>query len=167
MTTTVLDAKISEDENKIINTSSLVTPTALNTKISKVENKISDNSKQNTTQQSSKLMSESFAARSKQADLVNKTDKLTNFNKRITSNKTKHLAVQKKLNSLITKDYNFFLGRVYDTSNHGSQNTLVYQPTLDTLQYKNTKVLILFLVRNQREYLIQNISHYILLSYIE
>ena len=60
-------------------------------------------------------MTEIFA-RLKQADLVNKTDfnnKLTSFNKRITLNKTKHLEVQKKLNSLIMKDYNFFLGRNY------------------------------------------------------
>ena len=40
---------------------------------------------------------------------MNKTNfdnKLTNFDKRITSNKTKHFEVRKKLNSLITKDYN-------------------------------------------------------------
>ena len=45
-----------------------------------------------------------------QANLVTKTEfdnKLTSFNKRITSNKTKHLEVRKKLESLITKDYNF------------------------------------------------------------
>ena len=43
---------------------------------------------------------------------MNKTDfdnKLISFNERITSNKTKHLEVQKKLNSLITKGYNFFI----------------------------------------------------------
>ena len=48
-----------------------------------------------------------------QANLVTKTEfdnKLTSFNKRITSNKTKHLEVQKKLDSLITKDYGFFSG---------------------------------------------------------
>ena len=58
----------------------------------------------------------------------------------ITSNKTKHLEVQKKLNSLITKDYSFFLGRSY-----------VYQPALDTLELKKSlvkKVLIMFLVGN-------------------
>ena len=48
-------------------------------------------------------------------------NKLTSSNKIITSNKTKHLAVEKKLESLITKDYNFFLGRTYFTSNDGSQ----------------------------------------------
>ena len=56
---------------------------------------------------------------------MNRTDfdnKLTNFNRRITSNKTKYLEVQKKLNSLITKDYNFFFGRNYFTNNDRSQN---------------------------------------------
>ena len=65
--------------------------------------------------------------------------KLTSFNKNITSNKTKYLEVQKKLNSLITKDYIFFLGRMYFTSNDGSQNKFVYQPTLDTLELKKDK----------------------------
>ena len=37
-------------------------------------------------------------------------------------------------------DYNFFLDRVYFTSNDGSQSTFVYQPTLDTLELqKNDK----------------------------
>ena len=62
--------------------------------------------------------------------------KITSFNKRITSNKTKHLEVQKNLNSLITKYYTFFLDRSFFTSNNGSQNLFVYRPTLDTLELK-------------------------------
>ena len=72
---------------------------------------------------------ENFAARLKEADLLNKTDfdnKLTSLNRRITSNKTNHLEVQKELKSLMIKDYNFFLGRIYYTSNDGSQNTFVF-----------------------------------------
>ena len=114
-----------------------MTTTVFNTQISEFENKIPDNSKYITTQEFNKLKAENFATRLKQADLVNKADfdnKQTSFNKRITSNKTKHLEVQKKLNSLITKDYNFFLGRAYFTRNDGSQNTCVYQPTLDALE---------------------------------
>ena len=41
---------------------------------------------------------------------MNKSDfnnKLISFNKRITSNKTKYLEVQKKLISLVAKDYVF------------------------------------------------------------
>ena len=64
----------------------------------------------------------------------------------MTSNKTKHSEVQKKLNSLKTNDYNFLLGRTYFTSNDG---------TLDALEKKKTKVLIMFLVGNQTEYSIQ------------
>ena len=111
---------------------------------SEVENKIPDNSKYITTQESNKLTTENFAARLNQVDLVKKktTDfdnKLTSFNKRIASNKTKYLEAQKKLNSLITKDHNFFLGRIYFTSNDGSQNAFIYQPTLDTFELKEGK----------------------------
>ena len=66
-----------------------MTTTILNTKISEVENKIPDDSKYITTQKFNKLTAENFAARLKQADSLNKTDfdnKLTSFNKGITSN---------------------------------------------------------------------------------
>ena len=138
-TTTVLNSKIREIENKIPNTSKLVTTIILNTKISEAENRIPNHDKYITTPEFNKLTAESFAVRLKQANLVIKTDfdnRLTSFNRGITSNKTKHLEVQKKLNSLITKDYNFFLGRNYFTGNDGSQNTFVYQPTLDILELK-------------------------------
>ena len=35
----------------------------------------------------------------------------------------------------------------------------VYQPTLDTLELKNIKALIMFLVGNQWDYLILHLSH--------
>ena len=70
---------------------------------------------------------------------TNFDNKLTSFNNRITSNKTKHLEVLKNLNSLITKDNNFFLGEIYLTSNNGSQNTFVYQLKLDTLELRKDK----------------------------
>ena len=142
VTTTVLNSKISEVENKIPNTSSLVTITALKTTISEVENKVPDHTKYITTPELNKLIAKNFAATLKQANLVNKTDfdnRLISFNKQITSNKTKHLEVQKKLNSLIIKYYHFFLARIYFTSNDGSQNTFFYQPTLDTLELKKDK----------------------------
>ena len=56
------------------------------------------------------------------------------FNRTINSNKTKYLEVQKRLSSLAAKDYNFFFGRIYFTSDDGSQNMFVYQPTLDILE---------------------------------
>ena len=108
VTTTVLNTKISEAEDKMPST--LMTTTILNTEISEVENKIPDNFKYITTQEFNKFTTENFAAILEQADLVNKIDfdnKLTSFDRRITSNKTKTLEVQKKLNSLITNDYIF------------------------------------------------------------
>ena len=89
-----------------------MTATVLNAKISEFENKISDNSKYITFEEFNNLTAENFPARLKRADLVNKTDsdnKLTNFNRRITSSETGNLELQKKLNSLITKDWFFFL----------------------------------------------------------
>ena len=139
MAITVLNTKVSKVENKIPNTTHLVTTNVLNSKISEVENEIPDNSKYITTREFNKLTAENFPARLKQANLVKKTDfdnKLTSFNKRITSNETKHLGVDKKINSLTSKYYTVFLGRIYFISNDGSQNTFVYQPTLDTLELK-------------------------------
>ena len=70
---------------------------------------------------------------------MNKTDfdnKLTSFNRQINLIETKKLEVQKKLNSLITNDYNFFLGTIYFISNYRSQNTFLFQATLDALELK-------------------------------
>ena len=100
MTATVLNTKISKVENKIPNTSSLATATVLNININEVENKIPDNSKYTTTQEFIKLPAKKFEATLKEADLGNKTgydNTLTSFNKRITSNKAKHLEVQKNI----------------------------------------------------------------------
>ena len=44
MTTTVLNRKVGEVENKIPNTNSLVTATVLNARISEIKNKIPHNS---------------------------------------------------------------------------------------------------------------------------
>ena len=126
-------------------------------KLVKLRKKIPNHDNYITTLEFNKWTAENFTARLKQADLVSKTDfdkELANFNRKITSNKTKYLEVQKKLNSLITKDYNFFFGTIYFTSNDGSQNESVYRPTLDTLELKKTKILIMFLVENQKKYIL-------------
>ena len=74
---------------------------------------------------------------------MSKTDfdnKLTSFNRRrISSNKTKHLEVQKQLNGLIIKDFSFFLGRIYFTSNNISRNIFFYQPIFSVLELKKTR----------------------------
>ena len=107
MTIAVLNRKLNVVENKIPGTSSLATTTVLNTKIWEVEKKIPDHAKNVTAHEFNKLTSENLAAKLKQANLATKTgfdNKLTSFGKRITTNKTNHLGVKKKLNGLITKD---------------------------------------------------------------
>ena len=64
MATIVFNTKISKIENKIPETSSLVTRNVLNTKISEVENKIPDQA----TQECNKFLAENFGARIKQAN---------------------------------------------------------------------------------------------------
>ena len=59
--------------------------------------KVPDNSKYVNTQKFNDLTEENFAARLKQADLVNITDfdnKLVSFNRRMNSNKRKHLEAE-------------------------------------------------------------------------
>ena len=95
-------------------------------KLVKLWKKIPNHDNYITTLEFNKLTAENFTARLKQADLVSKTDfdkELVNFNRKIISNKTKYLEVQKKLNRL---KLIFFL----------SQNTFVYQSTRDTLELK-------------------------------
>ena len=91
-----------------------------------------DQSKYITTQEFDKLTAEMFAARLAQANLVTKADiadfvekrdfddKLKNLNKKVTSNKTKHVETEKKLTDLRNnvaqipqKGYDFLLGRIY------------------------------------------------------
>ena len=65
-----------------------MTTTVLNTKINEVENKIPDHTKYITIQQLNKLTAENFAARLKQISLLSKNDasnKLINLNRKITS----------------------------------------------------------------------------------
>ena len=60
-------------------------------------------------------------------------------------------------------NYNFPLGSFY--FNDWSRDTFIYQPKLDALELKRDKGIdYVFLVKKQMEYLILNLSHYILLS---
>ena len=89
-------SKVSELENKIPDTSSLVTTTVLNTKLSEVENKIFSHDKYITIPKFNNLTTGIFIARLKQTNLVSQFDfdnKLTSFNRKITSDKTKYLKV--------------------------------------------------------------------------
>ena len=119
------------------------------------------------TKKINELTSENLPVRLKQgnkaskndiADFVKQTDfgnKPKSINKKVTSNKTKQLAVEKKLSVLSneikllsTKGCNFFLGRLYFTGDDCLQNTISYQPR--SYCYKKTRTLIMLLVGNKR-----------------
>ena len=71
-----------------------------------------------------------FNARLAQANLITKTDfdaKLSNLNRRITANKTKHLLVENELKKLKTFDSSYFIGKSYFEED-GTQKYLVFQP---------------------------------------
>ena len=97
-----------------------------------------------TTPEFNKLTAENFAARLAQANLatkndianlVNKTDfddKLKTLNKKITSNKTKHLLVENEFKKLHTFDSSLFTGQNY-SDNDGAQLYLIFQPICKTI----------------------------------
>ena len=63
-----------------------------------------------------------------QANLITKIDfddKLSNFNKKITSNKTKHVLVENEFKELKTFDSSYFIGKNYFEED-GTQNYLVF-----------------------------------------
>ena len=125
-------------------------------KIKKIEKIVTDHDhdKYITTPEFNKLTAEAFAARIAQAYLASKSDianfvkkidfdvKLKDLNKKNNSKKTKHVLVENELNELTevklfsTKDYSFFLGRIYFTSDDVSHNMFAYQPTLNVLELK-------------------------------
>ena len=81
-------------------------------------------------------------ARLAQADLVTKTNfyaKLSGLNKKITSNKTKHLLVENKLKKLEKFDAAFFRGKNYFEED-GKQNYLVFQPVYKYFEQTGDKV---------------------------
>ena len=64
--------------------------------------------------------------------MITKTDfdaKLPNLNRKITSNKTKHLLVENELKKLKTCDLGYFIGKSHFDED-GAQHYLVFQPIL-------------------------------------
>ena len=109
-TTAALNGKLNAVKNNIPNITNL---TAVGTAaLTAVENKIPNYSKYITTPEVNKLTVECFAARLEQANLASKSDianfvkktdfddELKNLNKYVTSNKTKHVLFERKLNEL-------------------------------------------------------------------
>ena len=62
--------------------------------------------------------------------MITKTDfdaKLSNLNRKITQNKSKHLLVENELNKLKTFDSSYFIGKSHFEGD-GVQNYLVFEP---------------------------------------
>ena len=121
--------------NPVAVISGLVTYSALTavvTKISEIKKKVTDHDhdKNITTSEFNKLTTENFAARLTQANLLTKTDfdnKLISLDRKIHSNKTKHVLVENELKKLQTFDSSYFLGKSH-FEDDGAQNYLVFQP---------------------------------------
>ena len=82
------------------------------------------------TSEFNKLAFDVFNARLAQANLITKTDfdaKLSNLNRKITQNKSKHLFVENELNKLKTFGSNYFIGKSH-FGEDDTQNYLVFQP---------------------------------------
>ena len=145
----VKEAKFTELENKVLDISNLATKTTLTAvenkipSISKlikkkqiidteIENKLTDHNhdKYIDTSDFNKLAADIFNARLAQTNLITKTDfdaKLSNLNRKITSNKTKHLLVKNELKQLKPFESNIFIGRSHFEED-GTQSHLVFQP---------------------------------------
>ena len=108
-----LNAKINEVKSEIPSITNLVTT---NTAFNAVENKIPNHSKYITTTEFNNLTAETFTARLKQANVTTKGDvanyvkkadfnvQLKDLNKKVTSNKSKHLLVENELKKLQDKN---------------------------------------------------------------
>ena len=122
--------------------------TSCNTKINEIEKKTTDDDHSNkyiATPEFNKLTAGNFAARLKQANLagksdianlVNKTDfdeKLKYLNKKITSNRIKHVLVENEFKKVQTFHSRFFIGQIY-FNNNGGQFYSIFQPIYKTIK---------------------------------
>ena len=129
-------------ENKIPDVISLVKDTAYKTKISEIEKKISNHNhdKYITAAKFNTLAAGVFDARLAQANLITKREfdtKLNSLNKKINSNKTKHLYVENELKKLKSFNLGNFIRKSHFDAD-GSQIYLEFQPILRYLTPINT-----------------------------
>ena len=112
-------------------------------KVTKIKNKLNNhnNDKYIDTQEFNKLAADVFNARIAQANLITKTDfdaKLSSLNRKITSNKTKHVLVENEFKKLKTFDSGYFIGKNYFEEDD-TQNYLVFQPMHKYFKITNKK----------------------------
>ena len=116
-------------ENKIPDVSNSVKKTDYNTKVTEIENKLANHNHDRCID-TNKLTADVFNARIAQTNLITKTEfdsRLLSLNRKITSNKTKHLLVENELNKLKTFDSSYFISKSHFEED-GTQNYLVFQP---------------------------------------
>ena len=95
-----------------------------------IQNHDHNHDKAITTPEFNTLAADVFNGKLPQANLVTKTDfdnKLSSLNRKITSNKTKHLLIENELKKLKTFDSIYFRGKSHFEKD-GTQNYLVFQP---------------------------------------
>ena len=95
-----------------------------------IQNHDHNHDKAITTPEFNTLAADVFNGKLPQANLVTKTDfdnKLSSLNRKITSNKTKHLLTENELKKLKTFDSIYFRGKSHFEKD-GTQNYLVFQP---------------------------------------
>ena len=102
------------------------------TKVTEIAKKFTvyNHDKYITTPEFNTLAGDVFNARLAQVNLITKTDfdaKLSSLNRKITSNKSKHLLVENELNKLKTFDSSYYNGKSYFEED-GKPNYLIFQP---------------------------------------
>ena len=119
-------------EDKIPSVSSLIKKTNYDTNINDLEKKLTDHNydKYITTPKFNTLAADVFNTTLAQVNLIAKADfdaKLPSLNRKMTSNKTKHLLVENELKKLKTFDSSYFIGKSHFEVD-GTKYWLVFQP---------------------------------------
>ena len=127
-------------ENKIPSIISLVKKIYYSTKPTEIEKKLIDHNhdKYIATPKFNILADSVFNARLAKANLITKTDfnaKLSSLNRKVTSNKTKHLLVENELKKLKRFDSSYFIGKSHFEED-GAKNYLVFPPV-----YRHFKII--------------------------
>ena len=151
----LLIQKVSEYKNKIPVVSDLIKKTYYDVKILELKGKCIT-----TTSDYNEFFSDILDAKVEKIELVNKSN-IFNLVKKSGLN-AELKTEQDKILKLQTYDLSYFPGKNC-FGDDGSLNMFVYQPALDTFELKKARVLIIWLVGNQKGYILLNLSHYILL----
>ena len=154
------NAALTTVENEIPNISCLVKQKQIIKKITEIEKKLTDHDhdKYSTTPEFNNLAARVFTTRLAQENLVTKTDfhtKLISLNRKINSNKTKHLLVENQLKKPKTFDLDYFIAKS-NLEKDDVQNYLVSQPMIRYLILKGLVLIMIILHhRNLKDYLMK------------